>query len=247
MINKKIGLAGIDPLALMYIDIETVSQQPNFTDLDESERSFWASKSKFIDKEDEGPEACYPKAAIYAEFGKIVCISIGFINDEGGKREFRLNSYFSDDEPELLKAFAEFCNQGMGAYVFAGHNIIEFDIPYICRRMLLNGLTLPKMLSQLSGQKSWAIPHVDTMELWKFGDYKNYTSLKLLTHIFGIPSPKEDIDGSQVGAVYWKEKDLPRIVRYCERDVWATAQLVLKLRGQNLIPESAVRFTQGKV
>ena len=105
--------------------------------------------------------------------------------------------------------------------------------------MIINGVNLPKKLN-LFGKKPWEIPHLDTMDLWKFGDYKHYTSLKLLTQILGVPSPKEDINGSQVAEVYYKEKNLDRIVRYCENDTIAVAQLVLRFQNLPIIEDEYI-------
>ena len=122
-----------------------------------------------------------------------------------------------------------------------GHNIKEFDIPFICRRTLINGLALPQIF-QISGKKPWEISFIDTLELWKFGDFKNYTALKLLTAVFGIPTPKDDIDGSQVATVFYKENDIERISLYCQKDVLATAQVFLKLNGLELIKSNNIQF-----
>ena len=188
----------------------------------------------------------YERAGIYAEFGKIVCISVGFVYRLPDKQlAFRTKSCFGDDEKELLAKFSEalkrFAMQ-RNTMILCAHNGKEFDFPYIARRMLVNGLALPAAFD-IAGKKPWEVPFIDTMELWRFGDYKNYTSLKLLTHIFGIPSPKDDIDGSQVAGVYWKDKDLPRIVRYCEKDVLAIAQLLLRYKGLKLIATENVSST----
>lgn len=172
------------------------------------------------------------------QFGKVICISTGFIHDDA----FRIKSFFGDDEKQLLNEFGQMLNRHYSKphHLLCGHNAKEFDFPYIARRMLINGLELPKIL-KLYGKKPWEIQHLDTMDLWRFGDYKNYTSLNLLTSIFGIPSPKDDLDGSMVGDTYWKEKDLPRIVTYCQKDTLAVAQLLLRLMGRPLInPDDVV-------
>jgi hypothetical protein len=175
-------------------------------------------------------EAFANSAGIYSEFGKIVCISVGFIYFKGLEMHFRTKSFAGDNEKTILDDFAQlltkFCTTK--EHTLCGHNIKEFDIPYICRRMLINGISLPSVL-QISGKKPWEISFIDTLELWKFGDYKNYTSLKLLTAIFGIPTPKDDIDGSQVAGVYYKEKDIERIAVYCQKDVVATTQVFLRI------------------
>jgi len=227
---------------ILFLDIETVPQYPDFQQLDEITQQLWEQKSASLCKDGQTPDGIYERAGIYAEFGKIICISVGFVHYTADKQlAFRLKSCFGDDEPELLKEFSEVINrfamQRSNMFLCA-HNGREFDFPYIARRMLINGIDLPALLD-VAGKKPWELSFLDTMELWRFGDYKNYTSLKLLTHVFGIPSPKDDIDGSQVANVYWKEENLPRIVRYCEKDVLAIAQLLLRYKGLKLIlPEN---------
>ena len=175
--------------------------------------------------------------AVLAEFGKIICISCGF---ENGK-EFRIKSFYGDDESILLEEFAHMLNKHYDTerYLLCGHNGKEFDFPYISRRMLINGIKLPNILN-MAGKKPWEIRHLDTMELWKFGDFKHFTSLELLASVFKIPTPKDDIDGSMVGYVYWKENDLQRIVTYCQKDVLTVAQLLRRYLGLPLINDADV-------
>jgi uncharacterized protein YprB with RNaseH-like and TPR domain len=221
---------------ILFLDIETVAQRHEFSQLDEDFKKHWEQKANFISKENETPEEVYQKAGIYAEFGKIVCISVGFIRLENGAKTLRLKSFFNDDEKILLTEFFELLNQHY-AYkdnLLCAHNGKEFDFPYIARRALVNGLKIPEILD-LAGKKPWEVNHLDTLQLWKFGDYKHYTSLSLLTSIFNIPTPKDDIDGSMVNDVYWKEKDLDRIAIYCQKDVVALTQLFLKFRNDKLI------------
>ena len=105
--------------------------------------------------------------------------------------------------------------------------------------MVIHGIELPRVLN-LFGKKPWEVPHLDTLQLWKFGDFKHYTSLSLLTEILGIPSPKDDIDGSDVAQVYYKEKNLARIVRYCEKDVLSLAQVILRFLSKPLLKEDQI-------
>jgi uncharacterized protein YprB with RNaseH-like and TPR domain len=235
---------------VLFLDIETAPQSPDFDRLDETAQRLWELKAAPMCKDGQTPRDVYEKAGIYAEFGKIVCISAGFVyHIAGGQPAFRLKSYFDNDEKKLLNDFAEAIGR-FGAQHFnmllCAHNGREFDFPYIARRMLINGLTLPPIFD-VAGKKPWEIPILDTMELWRFGDYKNFTSLKTLTYIFGIPSPKDDIDGSQVASVYWRDNDLPRIARYCEKDVLSIAQLLLRFKGMKPIASenvhSATDFT----
>ncbi len=226
---------------VLFLDVETVSGTHLFDELSPEVQYLWTLKAsqllkKPVDEiEEEELSAFYQdRAAIYAEFGKIVCISAGLIVNEGkDKRTVRLKSFYGFDEKILLEEFAELMSQyfhNPDTHYICGHNLREFDIPYICRRMVVQGIALPKML-QLYGKKPWETKYLlDTMDLWKFGDYKHYSSLKLLTAIFGIPSPKDDIDGSEVGRVFWEEKDVERIAAYCEKDVIAVIQIMMKFK-----------------
>ncbi|RYD91164.1 MAG: 3'-5' exonuclease, partial [Sphingobacteriales bacterium] len=185
----------------------------------------------------------YERAGIYAEFGKIICISCGCIHADGDERKLLLKSYAGDDEAALLREFATSLQQHWARpdrYLCA-HNGKEFDYPYLCRRMIINGIAIPEPLL-IAGRKPWEVRHLDTMELWKFGDFKSYTSLNLLAAALGVPSPKDDIDGSMVGDVYWKEKDLDRIVRYCQKDVITLANVLLRYHCEEVIPSERVEI-----
>lgn len=221
------------PENILFLDIETVPAAPAFTDLPEDFRELWEKKSAYLRKPEQTAEEVYERAGIYAEFGKIICISAGYIVKKEGKRIFRVKSFAGDDEKALLNEFAEVLTQfyraKKNAYLCA-HNGKEFDFPYTARRMLVNGVKLPHALN-VHGQKPWETTFLDTMELWKFGDYKHFTSLNLMALLFGIPTPKDDIDGSQVAHVYYNEKNLQRIADYCEKDVLTVARIFLKLRG----------------
>lgn len=226
---------------ILFIDIETVPIQPDYVFLNENMQHEWARKAKFIKSATEGntdPASIFEeKAGVFSEFAKIVCIGFGSLNDNGGKWTMRLKSIVNDNEKLLLQDFCDMLSRFTTRYKdlkFCGHNIKEFDIPFICRRMLINGMGLPPCLD-ISGKKPWEISHLDTMELWKFGDYKHFTPLSLLAEVFGIPSPKSDMDGSKVASVYWQDKDLPRIGQYCLLDVYTTAKVFLKLKGINNI------------
>ncbi|GGH23929.1 3'-5' exonuclease [Mucilaginibacter phyllosphaerae] len=222
---------------LMVLDIETVPQYSSYDDMPDNLQELWAHKSQY-QRKDETPKEFYERAGIWAEFGKIVCISVGiFLN--GKRAGLRIKSFAGHQEKELLEDFSKMLSSQPLSIILCAHNGKEFDLPYICRRMLLNSVPFPPHL-QIHGKKPWEIPHLDTMELWKFGDYKNYTSLSLLTAIFNIPTSKDDIDGSQVGHVYWVENDLPRICTYCQKDVIATAQLIRRYRGEALIEEECI-------
>lgn len=222
---------------LMVIDIETVPQYKSFDEVPEHFQKLWDHKTLHQRKE-ETAEYFYERAGIWAEFGKIICISVGIFT-HGRNIGLRVKSFASHDEKELLEQFSTLLATQPASLILCAHNGKEFDFPYICRRMLVNGLKIPSQL-ELSGKKPWEINHLDTMELWKFGDYKNYTSLSLLTAIFNIPTPKDDIDGSMVGKVYWIDNELERICIYCQKDVVATAQLLRRYRGEDLITDECI-------
>jgi uncharacterized protein YprB with RNaseH-like and TPR domain len=205
-------------------------------------KELWDLKAQFLirNRDEENFESVYHRAGIYAEFGKIICISCGCIQGTGDDKKLLLKSYSGDDEKRLLANFADMLNKWStdSDKFLCAHNGKEFDYPYICRRMVINGIEIPEVL-RISGRKPWEVRHLDTMELWKFGDYKNYTSLKLLAKVLGIPSPKDDIDGSQVNGVYWLEKDVDRIVNYCQKDVITLTQVLLRFHCTPLIkPEN---------
>jgi 3'-5' exonuclease len=225
---------------ILFLDIETVPQYPDFDQLDEDFRYLWDKKSSFFRKDSETAADVYSRAGIYAEFGKIICISVGLVRFRDGEPFLRLKSFYGDDERQLLLEFIELVDKLSDKTLWlCGHNGKEFDFPFLSRRMLVNGLFLPDIL-KVAGKKPWETTFLDTLELWKFGDYKNYTSLELLTKLFGIASPKDDLDGSMVCSVYYKEKNIRRIVRYCEKDVVALTQLFLRFRGASIIPDEKI-------
>lgn len=221
----------MDLSKILFLDIETVSQYPAFEEAPKTHQDLWELKANFLMKEEEDSvDSVYERAGIYAEFGKIVCISVGFINQNVAQADLRVKSFSGKDEKQLLESFAGLLDSHYNSpdHLLCAHNGKEFDFPYIARRMIINGVKIPKILN-IMGKKPWEVGHLDTMQMWKFGDFKNYTSLKLLAHSFGVPSPKDDIDGSDVGRVFWEEDDLDRIVTYCEKDVLTLAKVYLKL------------------
>lgn len=229
---------------LLLLDIETTPAAPAIEHLSEDMQQLWREKMAKTAPVSANDDSAYvDRAGIYAEFGKIVCISAGFFSLENNRYQLRLKSFYNDDEAVVLSGFLELINKFYAKYPrfqFAGHNIKEFDIPFICRRSVIHQLSLPQPL-QLHGFKPWEVPMLDTLQLWRFGDFKHYISLKLLTAVMGIDTPKDDIDGSMVGKVYWEEKDLERIAAYCQKDVLAVAQLLLKFkRLPALLPEDII-------
>lgn len=226
---------------ILFLDIETVPEASDFVQLDDTKKELWEQKSKYQRRDEFTAEEYYERAGIWAEFGKIICISVGYFNQKADVRTFRVTSFYGD-ETKLLKEFKNLLITHFSGskHLLCGHNAKEFDFPYIARRMIIHGIELPYKLN-LFGKKPWEIPHLDTMELWKFGDYKHFTSLKLLANILGIPSPKQDIDGSMVRQVYYDENDLDRIITYCELDVVTTAQVFLKFRGDTLLDGDDVK------
>lgn len=228
------------PEHVLFIDIETVPQYENLASVPENMQKLWTKKAGQIGKEGESADELYGRAGIYSEFGKIVCISAGKIFRKEKERAYRVKSYCGDDEKTILLEFSVMLTSFMAnpLHRICAHNGQEFDFPYIARRMLINGLPLPIVLD-IAGAKPWELKDVmiDTLQLWKFGDYKHYTSLELLCAIFNIPTPKDDIDGSQVAGIYYKEFDIQRIARYCEKDTLAIAQLILRFKGEPLISQ----------
>lgn len=240
-----------DLTKIMFLDIETVPLKADFNHLPDDLAYLWKDKFVTLQKylsdkhgnEITPEEAFKTNGGIYAEFGKIICISVGFIYYKNNEMHFRVKSFAGDDETKILTDFAQliFDNWTTNEHRFCGHNIKEFDIPYICRRMVINNITIPAILD-VSGKKPWEVAFLDTLELWKFGDRKSYTSLKLLTAVLGIPTPKDDIDGSQVAQVYYEEKNIRRIAVYCQKDVLATAQVFLRLNQMETIKECNIEY-----
>jgi len=223
---------------ILFLDIETVPEVELFADLSPEMQELYALKTQYQRKDEFTPEEFYHRAGIWAEFGKIICISVGYFVERKGINQLRVTSFYGDNEHKLLVDFKNLLDTHFNHpnHLLCAHNGKEFDFPYIARRMIINQIELPNKLN-LFGKKPWEVPHIDTMDLWKFGDYKHYTSLKLLTAILGIPSPKQDIDGSEVANVYYQEKNLSRIVEYCERDTVAVAQLLLRFLNKPLVDE----------
>jgi uncharacterized protein YprB with RNaseH-like and TPR domain len=228
---------------ILFLDIETVSQYETYQHMPEDWQELWDLKAEIISrgKGEVTPDEIYDRAAIYAEFGKIVCISCGCIQGQGENRKLVLKSFYGDDEHQLLTQFADMMQKWSGDAdkFLCAHNGKEFDYPYICRRMIINSIAIPEAL-KIAGRKPWEVRHLDTLELWKFGDYKSFTSLKLLAKALDIPSPKDDIDGSMVNGVYWGEKDVERIAVYCQKDVVTLAQVLLRFHCEPLIKQENI-------
>jgi hypothetical protein len=230
---------------LFLIDIETVSEKEDFQLLDDEWQELWTEKISKSLPPNVTPEEYYPvRAAILAEFAKVVCISFGYFKKENNEWQLRIKSLYSGNETEVLKNFVSTLQKfhtNNHQWIFTGHNIKEFDVPFLCRRLLINNISIPTFID-FQNMKPWETPVLDTLHLWRFGDYKHYTSLKLLAATLGIPSPKDDIDGSQVGNVYWKEKNLERIAIYCEKDVATVGNVILRFKNLPLLKEEQIVF-----
>ncbi|MCW3094006.1 MAG: 3-5 exonuclease [Ferruginibacter sp.] len=231
----------------LVIDIETVSEKKNFESLDIEWQHLWEEKVIRSLPENTTPGEYYPhRAGVMAEFAKVVCISIGYFKREKDHHQFRVKSLFGADEREVLQQFLATIQQLEAVHnrwSFTGHNIKEFDIPFLCRRLLINGLSIPPYLD-FQNMKPWETNMVDTFQYWRFGDYKNYTSLKLLAAALNVPSPKDDIDGSMVGDVYWIENDIQRIATYCQKDIVTVANIILRFKNMPLLKEEQVIFAK---
>ena len=226
---------------ILFLDIETVPEKEQWEALSSITQELFASKTSYQRKEEFTSEAFYERAGIWAEFGKIVCISVAYFVDNKEEKQLRVTSFYGDDEQQILIDFKELLDKHFSKKnnVLCAHNGKEFDFPFLSRRMIIHGIPLPNKLN-LFGKKPWEVPHLDTLELWKFGDYKHYTSLKLLTHILKVPSPKDDIEGSEVAKVYYRDKDLKRIVNYCEKDTIAIAQILLRYNNLPILEEDQI-------
>jgi 3'-5' exonuclease len=238
--------------SILFLDIETASQHDSYHAMPDEWKELWETRASTLmrTQTDTNPEQLYSRAGIYAEFGKIICISCGVIQGCGADKRLIIKSFCCDDEKELLRQFCQMLQKwnADNDKFFCAHNGKEFDFPYLCRRMIILGLQLPACL-QIAGKRPWEVPFLDTMELWKFGDYKSYTSLNLLARVLGIESPKDDIDGSMVSVLYWSAKDederaivLERIVTYCQKDVVTAAQVYLRIQGQEIISPSNIQI-----
>ena len=229
---------------VLFLDIETVPCCQNFEDLDVLFQNLWAEKTAWQRKEEYNPSDFYKlKSGFMAEFAKIICISVGYLFTKKNENHFRIKSFYGDDEKQIITDFNELLNTQYNKkkHQLCAHNGKEFDFPFIARRTLINGLKIPALLD-VTGKKPWNINHLDTMELWRFGDYKNYTSIKLLAALFNIQTPNDDINSSQVADVYWNDKDLERIKKYCQKDTLTVAQLLLKYIGEEPISENNIEF-----
>lgn len=235
----------IKPENLLLIDIETVPLSRSYSALNNNMQKLWDKKSQLIDRENPDTDSTFAeRAGIYAEFGKIICIGLGYFVKKGNAYSLKIKSLHGEDEKEILNQFGQVCNKFFrsAGKQFCGHNIREFDIPYICRRSFINQISLPEILFDLQNKKPWENPMLDTLQFWKFGEYKNFTSIDLLSNVLGIESPKDDIDGGDVAKVYWEEKDLARIVKYCNKDVVTIAQVLMRLHSMPLLNEDEIMY-----
>jgi uncharacterized protein YprB with RNaseH-like and TPR domain len=235
-------LENISTHKILFLDVETVPVAADFSELPKEFQSLWAEKTRWQRSDQQSPEEFYGvKAGVMAEFAKVICISVGYLYEKEGQHFFRIKSFYGDDEKAILEDLKLLLDEKFATpkHYLCAHNGKEFDYPFLCRRMLVNGIQLPKIL-EISGKKPWEVRHLDTMEMWKFGDYKHYTSIKLLAALFGIPTPKDDIDGSQVSKVYWQDKDLERIKNYCQKDTLTVAQILLKYMCKPILTEEQI-------
>ena len=226
---------------VLFLDIETVPGAPSLKMLEPGLQALWDKKSRQFRLPEQSADDVYGRAGIYSEFGRIICISVGFIKEKD-PYSLRLKSFYGDDEKAILSEFSSMLSKFSklnSEALLCAHNGKEFDYPFIARRMIINRLLVPDLLDN-AGKKPWEVKLLDTMDLWKFGDYKNYTSLDLLSSVLGIPSPKDDIDGSMVAGIYYDENDIERIVRYCEKDVVAITQVLLRFMNKPKVPDDRI-------
>ncbi len=234
----------VNPHDIIFLDIETVSCFPDFETMPLLWQKNWQEKIKYSLPEGKTAAEFYElRAGVMAEFSKIVCISMGYLMREE-QLKLRVKSFYGHEECSILDSFVktmERIEKHSRSWHFGGHNIKEFDIPFICRRLLANGKPIPAFMD-FQNMKPWETNIVDSFQYWKFGDYKNYTSLNLLAAVLDIPSPKDDIDGSMVGSVYWKEKNIERIASYCQKDVVTVANVFLKFNNLPLLHDDDVEL-----
>jgi 3'-5' exonuclease len=229
---------------VLFLNISTAPLVYNYDDLESLARQLWEEKCQHL-REPDSPRHHYAKAGIYAEFGKVICISVGFVKETGNGKILRVKSFYGDDEKQILTGFSELLSRNFNKKnnLLAAHNGKEFDFPFLCRRLAVNGLPFPAILN-LSGMKSWNVPHLDTLDLWRFGDYKHYTSLALLAHVLGIPADSDRLEGKDIARMYWEKQNWQPILHTCQTDVVLTAQVLLRLRGEALIEDKAVSFVE---
>jgi uncharacterized protein YprB with RNaseH-like and TPR domain len=228
---------------MLFLDIETIPCAASYQEMPLGLQPFWDHKAANLDRTGEmSPEELFNRAGIYAEFGRIVCISVGFVHiTDTMKQEIHIKSFASHDEKTLLSDFCDLLNKLPNNHLLCAHNGKEFDFPYICRRLVVNAIPIPYVL-QIMGKKPWEVSHIDTMELWKFGDRKSFTSLALLAEILQVPTPKDEMDGSMVHSVYQTEGGLEQITEYCQKDVVALIQVYQRMMNNPITPIESVVF-----
>ncbi len=237
---------------MVFIDIETIRGKKTYNDViteNPALDDYWQTKHTQIREKEplsyghiEDSAEMYEKmAALYPEWGQIVCISIGQIkfDEDGNPIKFTTKSFSGLYEKILLEEFNETASKIMSKYPrmqWVGHNIKGFDMPYIIKRSLINGVRVPNVF-HLQKQKPWESQLIDTNDVWKFNGW-NGARLGLLTEILNIPSPKQDMDGKMVSDVFWEDGDLNRISEYCEMDINATANVMLRISGMDIITDA---------
>lgn len=234
-----------DPTRILFLDIETVPAVYKYEDLDDTTARLFADKARWEqERSGKSVEEVYDhRGGILAEFGKVLCIAVGALRKHGNGQALRVTSFHGDDERDVLQRFIDLLNKNYNTddHWLCGHNAKEFDLPWIARRCVVHGIPLPRALD-VGGKKPWEVRFLDTMNMWSFGDRKNFTSLALLAHILDIPTPKDDISGADVARVYYEEQDVERIAAYCRKDVVATVQVYLRLKGEPVVKEELVEM-----
>jgi len=229
--------------SIIFLDIETVSLFPNLLLADDATKKEWARKimktnptitPALLD------DTYKEQAALHPEFSFITCISVGMV--KGGKVYIKNIFGFDHDEERTLEIFCETMQKIIEKMErlqpkLCAHFGKGFDYPFISKRMLVHGMTIPNILDSY-GKKPWEITNLDTHEIWKMGGF-NSASLSAIAHAFGIPSPKDDIDGSQVGHVYWVDSKIDRIATYCAKDVFALINIFRCMQGSPAFSEFA--------
>lgn len=230
---------------ILFIDIETASGVNTYTTLTENMQKLWLRKARSLMNPLQKPleDLYFERAALFPEFGRIISIGMGFLFYNKNKElSLKVKTISNKNEKDLLLEFNQFIESTYPSKELSlvAHNGKEFDFPYLCKRMLVHQLVIPKAL-QLQGKKPWEVVHQDTIEWWRFGDKKGYVSLELLAEIMGIGNVKTDLSGDKVNYTFYIEKDLEKIKKYCAEDVITLAQLFLRFNFIDYIQEKNIQ------